>query len=381
MELSSEDSFCLNVMLAAGVQAVRIDSNGMRVFGLTEKGEASVHLHPNCRQDQYLKLVKQSLAEHALDSPEGYPVYLRRWTRMGQLRDDNLSKLLLTGEEEAVVAVVHAPGLTNEIARRAWWIMPTIENARRMLEKEDVARGEMGKVLADFLVEHLPFEEDDLAIMDTVRALLWFDLVDPAAEKKLWARGKQHGAYFIGFLEQRPHRLPNPLPARADYAAIHALLAPFISAGNPYAQQLDQLLSGPGQTFLATCEAAMQRPGTHEIVSALLNTYGKYLETIRTTEDKARSMEEIIGRAVTLIDDDAPAALTPLLSTLPQLKPDLIALLTLAGVDQWAAYTVLRRTTAVNALLRTKLEPVFEPIQAQMRVLRTMKTIDPASEL
>lgn len=375
MELSSEDSFCLNVMLAAGVQAVRIDSNDMTVFGLTEKGEAKVALHPNCRSDQYLKLVKQSLAEHALDSPEGYPVYLRRWSRMGQLRDDNLSKLLLTGEEEAVVAVVHAPGLTDEIARRAWWIMPTIENARRMLEKEDVARGEMGKVLSDFLVEHLPFEENDLAIMDTVRALLWFDLVNAAAEKKLWARGKQHGAYYIGFLEQRPDQLPNPLPARADYAATHALLAPFIAAGNPYAQGLDRLLSGPGQTFMAACEEAMQRPGTHEIVSALLNNYGTYLESIRLTEDKARSMEEIIDRAMTLASDEhhAPAALTQLLAAAPQLKPDIIALLTLAGVNQWAAYTVLRRTTAVNALLRTKLMPVFEPIQEQMRVLRMAK--------
>ena len=375
MELSSEDSFCLNVMLAAGVQAVRIDSNEMTVLGLTEKGEAAVRLHPNCRADQYLKLVKQSLAEHALDSPEGYPVYLRRWSRMGQLRDDNLSKLLLTGEEEAVVAVVHAPGLTNEMARRAWWIMPTIENARRMLEKEHVARGEMGKVLADFLVEHLPFEEDDLAIMDTVRALLWFDLVDASAEKKQWARGKQHGAYFIGFLEQRAQRLPNPLPARADYDATHTLLGPFLEADNPYAQRLDQLLSGPGQTFLAACDAAMQRPGTHEIVSALLNAYGKYLDSIRLTEDKARSMEDIFGRALTLVNDpnNAPAALAELLASLPQLKPDLIALLTLAGVDQWAAYTVLRRTTAVNALLRTKLIPVFEPIQEQMRVLRTAK--------
>lgn len=373
MELSSEDSFCLQVMLAAGVQAVRIDSNEMTVLGLTEKGEAAVRLHPNCRADQYLKLVKQSLAEHALDSPEGYPVYLRRWSRMGQLRDDNLSKLLLTGEEEAVVAVVHAPGLTNEIARRAWWIMPTIENARRMLEKEDVARGEMGKVLADFLVEHLPFEEDDLAIMDTVRALLWFDLVDASAEKKLWARGKQHGAYFIGFLEQRAQRLPNPLPARADYPTLHALLAPFIDAGNAYAQQLDQLLSSPGQTFLAACDAAMQRPGTHEIVSALLNAYGKYLDSIRLTEDKARSMEDIFNRACTLVDDPHNAALAELLAFLPQLKPDLIALLTLAGVDQWAAYTVLRRTSAVNALLRTKLIPVFEPLQEQMRVLRTAK--------
>ena len=375
MELSSEDSFCLNVMLAAGVQAVRIDSNGMTVFGLTEKGEASVRLHPNCRQDQYLKLVKQSLAEHALDSPEGYPVYLRRWSRMGQLRDDNLSKLLLTGEEEAVVAVVHAPGLTDEIARRAWWIMPTFENARRMLEKEDVARGEMGKVLADYLVEHLPFEEDDLAIMDTVRALLWFDLVNASAEKKLWARGKQHGAYFIGFLEQRPDRLPNPLPARADYAAMHTLLAPLIEAGNPYAQQLDRILSSPGQTFLAACEEAMQRPGTHEIVSALLNNYATYLASINIAEDKARSMEEIFERAATLASNEhnAPTTLVQLLAAVPLLKPDIIALLTLAGVNQWAAYTVLRRTTAVNALLRTKLEPVFEPIQEQMRMLRTVK--------
>lgn len=119
----------------------------------------------------------------------------------------------------------------------------------------------------------------------------------------------------------------------------------------------------------------MQRPGTHEIVSALLNNYGTYLESIRLTEDKARSMEEIIGRATALASDErnAPAALTQLLSALPQLKPDIIALLTLAGVNQWAAYTVLRRTTAVNALLRTKLIPVFEPIQEQMRVLRTAK--------
>ena len=165
MELSSEDAFCLNVMLAAGVQAIRIDTSHMTVYGLTEKGEASVRLHPTCRHDQYLKLVRQSLAEHALDSPEGYPVYLRRWTRMGQLRDDNLAKLLLTGEEEAVVAVVHAPGLTDEIARRAWWVMPTLENARRMLEKEPVAHGAMGKVLAEFLVEHLPFEENPVAII------------------------------------------------------------------------------------------------------------------------------------------------------------------------------------------------------------------------
>ena len=371
MELSQEDSFCLNVMLATGVQAVRIDTSSMTVYALTDKGEASVKLHPNTRDEPYLKLVKQTLAEHALDSPEGYPVYLRRWTRMGQMRDENLAPLLKIGEPEAVVAVVYSPGLTDDIARRAWWAMPTIENARRMLEKEAVARGSMGPILAEFLVEHLPFEENVVAIMDTVRALLWFDLVNEAAEKKLWARGKQHGAYFIGFLEQRSDRLPNPRHPRCDYETVHAQITHLIAAGNPYAQQLDRLLSSAGQTFMAATEEAMQRPGTHEIVSALLNAYGAYLDSIRLTEDKARSLEEIIAKAEQLANGEgAPETLQQLLAAAPNLREEIIAMLTLAGVDQWAAYTVLRRTTAVNALLRTKLAPVFEPIIEKMRVLR-----------
>ncbi len=371
MELSQEDAFCLNVLLAAGVQAVRIDASTMTVHALTEKGEAKVQLHPNTRDEAYLKLVRQALAEHALDSPEGYPVYLRRWTRMGQLRDENLAPLLKLGEPEAVVAVVHAPGLTDELARRAWWAMPTIENARRMLEKEAVARGTMGPILAEFLVEHLPFEEDVVAIMDTVRALLWFDLVDEAAQKKLWARGKQHGAYYIGFLEQRPDSLPNPKPARCDHEGVHGRLAPLVAEGNPYARQLDRLLSAAGQTFLSAVEEAMQRPGTHEIVSALLNAIGAYLAPISLTEDKPRSMEEVIQRAHALLEAQAaPPALQALVDTVPELAPEITAMLALAGVNEWVAYNVLRRTTAVNALLRTKLAPVFDPILQQTLILR-----------
>lgn len=371
MELSQEDAFCLNVLLAAGVQAVRIDASTMTVHALTEKGEAQVKLHPTTRDEPYLKLVRQTLAEHALDSPEGYPVYLRRWTRMGQMRDANLEPLLKLGEPEAVVAVVHAPGLTDELARRAWWAMPTIENARIMLEKEAVARGRMGPVLAEFLVEHLPFEEDVVAIMDTVRALLWFDLVDEAAQKKLWARGKQHGAYYIGFLEQRADRLPEPRPPRCDYATVQERLAPLLAAGNPYARQLDRLLASRGQTFLFAVEEAMQRPGTHEIVSALLNSLRTYFADISLAEDRARSMEEVIAQAQAFMAaSTAPPALRELLAAVPDLEAEIAAMLALAGVNEWVAYNVLRRTTAVNALLRTKLAPVFEPLLAQMRVLR-----------
>jgi len=375
MELSSEDAFCLNVMLAAGVQAIRIDTANMAVCGLTEKGEARVALHPTCRQDHYLKLVKQALAEHALDSPEGYPVYLRRWTRMGQLRDDNLAKLLLTGEEEAVVAVVHAPGLTDEIARRAWWAMPTIENARRMLEKEQVAHGTMGKVLADFLVAHLPFEENPAAIMDTVRWLLHYDLVDAAAQNTLWNRGREHGAYYVGFLEQRPDRLPKQLPARADFAAINTCLAPLIETGNAFAASLARLLSGPGQSFLAGCEEAMQRPGTHEIVSPFLNAIAYYFAPLREHCVPAASIEALLAEGAQGASGKlhAPVPLSALLAAAPTLQEDIRAMLILARVYAELATPILRSTTAVNALLRTKLQPLFEPLTQRIHLLRTAK--------
>ena len=375
MELSTQDSFCLNVMLATGVQAVRIDTSSMTVYGLSEKGEASVKLHPTCRHDQYLKLVRQTLAEHALDSPEGYPVYLRRWTRMGQLRDDNLTRLLLTGEEEAVVAVVHAPGLTDEIARRAWWAMPTLENARRMLEKEQVARGSMGKVLADFLVEHLPFEENPVAIMDTVRWLLYYDLVDEAAQITLWNRGQEHGAYYVGFLELRPEQLPKPLPARADFESIATRLSPLVAAGNPFAQQLLRLLSGQGQSFIAACVQAMQRPGTHEIVTPLLKAIGHYFAALSAFLAPADNIErwQADGAQCATGKPETPAALTELLESAPELRADIGAMLMLARIHSDLAYPILQRTTAVNALLRTKLQPVFEPIEQQIKVLRTAK--------
>jgi len=372
MELSAEDSFCLNVMLATGVQAIRIDTSSMTVYGLTEKGEASVKLHPTCRHEQYLKLVRQSLAEHALDSPEGYPVYLRRWTRMGQLRDDNLARLLLTGEEEAVVAVVYAPGLTDEIARRAWWAMPTLENARRMLEKEQVARGTMGRVLADFLVEHLPFEENPAAIMDTVRWLLHYDLVEESARTTLWNRGREHGAYYIGFLEMQPDRLPKLMAARADFAAVNAHLAPLIATQNTFAQQLVRLLSAPGQSFLAACEEALQRPGTHEIVSPLLNSIGHYFMSLSEFLAPASSVDawQAEGEQLVTGKPEAPAPLAELVAAIPEHRDDIRAMLMLARTNSDLAYAILSRTTAVNALLCTKLQPLFDPLTQELRTLR-----------
>ena len=148
MELCNEDALRLNVLLHQDLRAIRIDESAMVVHALTAQGEARVVLNPNCRTERYLRLVRSLFSTHFLDSPGGYPVHLKRWTRMGQARDESLGRLLLLGEPEAVVAVVHAQGLTDELAARAWWAMPNAENARRMLEKSSVVQGDTGRELA-----------------------------------------------------------------------------------------------------------------------------------------------------------------------------------------------------------------------------------------
>lgn len=130
-EISPEDDLRLNVMLAQKPEAVRIDESKLIVYALTDKGEARVDLNPNCSAETYLRRVKAMLSSQVMGSPGGYPVFLERWTRMGQIRDTSLEQLLLLGESEAIVAVAHAPGLTERIAIRAWWALPdaTIELA------------------------------------------------------------------------------------------------------------------------------------------------------------------------------------------------------------------------------------------------------------
>ena len=108
MDLSAEDNLRLNVLLAQNLQAVRIDESKMTVFALTAKGEARVPLNPTGKDEAYIKEVKALFSTHVMGSPGGYPVFLKRWTRMGQARDESLAQLLLLGEPEAVVAAVLA---------------------------------------------------------------------------------------------------------------------------------------------------------------------------------------------------------------------------------------------------------------------------------
>lgn len=347
--LSAEDSFRLQVLLAQDLKAIRIDESTLTLHALTDKGEASIPLSPNCREDKYLRQVRELLSGHALGSPGGYPVFLTRWTRHGQMAGVNLGKLLLTGEPEAVVAVVHSPGLTDELAQHAWWTLPTIENARLMLSREAVAQGPMGRVLADFLVEHLPFLQDDhLGIIDTVAVLIYSRAVTPAGLDTMWKFGRRSNTHFVAFLEMAAGQLPLPLAAHVQHADISATLADEIATGHPAAVALERALSSQGQTFLDAAADVLERPETQEVVSRTLNAIGRYLSG----------------------DLDWNQAEQPLSDACQAFAPKLEAVARLARCDDTLVQPIFARSTAIGSLMRRKIEPVTALLLRDIATLR-----------
>jgi len=348
--LSPEDSFRLQVLLAQDIKTIRIDESTLTLHALTDKGEASIPLSPNCRTDKYLRLIREVLSGHALGSPGGYPVFLTRWTRHGQMAGVNLGKLLLTGEPEAVVAVVHSPGLTDELARHAWWTLPTIENARLMLSREAVAEGPMGPVLAEFLVEHLPFLQDDhLGIIDTVAVLIHSKAVTPAGVETMWKFGRRSNSHFVAFLEMAAGRLPLPLAAHAQHGAASAALANELAAGHPLIQALERALSAQGQTFLDAASDILERPETQEVVSRTVNAIGRYLSGA----------------------SDWNQAEQPRSDVCQAFAPKLEATARLARCNDSLVQPIFARSTAIGSLMRRRIEPVITPLLKDIAALRS----------
>lgn len=366
MDLSPEDLLRLNVLLANRIEAVRIDEQALVVQGLAGDQEASLALNPNCRPEQYLRRVRELLSSHVLGSPGGYPVFLQRWTRMGQTKHGSLDKLLLLGEPEAVVAVAGAADITDELARRVWWIQPTADIARRLLVHRTVVEGAMGKVLAAYLVEHLPFETDPLTIITTVRLVLQPGLIDDPTRQRIWQRGDHRNAYHIGFLEATPDELPQPIGARPDHSAHAPTLAGLGTRGNTLAGRLAALLNSRGQTFLAACEPLLEHPVNDDSAAALLNVIGRYFRPFAPDVGPCRDIDEIRRRAETL----AGAPLQEIAAAIPALQTELIAARVLAQAGEPLIIDILAKTSASGTLLRRKLDPVIGPLLKQVGILR-----------
>jgi hypothetical protein len=336
-QLASEDALRLAVLLAGEVHAVRIDEGALTLHALTPRGEARVALHPDGRAERYLMRVREALAGHAMGSPGGYPVHLRRWTRSGHASPKNLEALLRLGEPESVIAVSLSANLTDELARRAWWAQPGNDVARSMLGHETVRRGAMGPVLAQHLLEHLPFEEDPDAAVASVRAVAAAGLLDDAARTRLWRAAQNRPHYLIGWLEHEPHTLP-PASPREMPAAVLAAAA----AGDPGAGLLVRWATPQGQGVLRALALALEKPPTHDAVFRVLDIAAASFAPAR--------------RAV-------PGALA---AAAPEMHAAMSAL---AGAGRAAAEPILSRTTAVGPLMRRHLAPVLQPLLQHLHVL------------
>ncbi len=362
MELSSEDDFRLNVLLANKPLAIRIDESKMVVYGLSDNGEAKVPLRPQGRDDTYLKKVRELLSGHVTGSPGGYPVFLKRWTRMGQMRDESLAQLLLLGEPEAVTAAVCSPGITDELARRAWWIMQDAENARRMLERPAVAEGSMGKVLAEFLLEFLPFETETEKMADSVRLMLQPGLLTQAQCTELWRKSLRKQAYQVGFLLAMPDSLPREALPHPDFARLADLLQIPRRRGNLVAGFLLRVLDAPGQAFLATAHGVLTKPPTQDVVTATLDAVQAYFSDLAPEKRPDLPLEVLVEEADHWTGDAAPADVSEILVLCADCCPLLRAARVCAGLGYGVVRPVFRDTSAMGTLMRRKLEPVLDPI-------------------
>ena len=366
--LSNEDNLRINVLLHQDLQAIRIDESKMIVYGLSEKGEATVPLKANCKDETYVKQVKELISTHVLGSPGGYPIFLRRWTRMGQSNtgqsrtEESLERLLLLGESEAIVAVVNAEKISNEIARRAWWAMPTAGNARCLLRHNDVIDGDMGKILADFLVEFLPFEEEPGAMIESARLVLQKNLITEDVRNSLWKKGQRKNALLVGFLKT----LPDDLPVDSlEHNKCNELKSGLMSLGdNVFSNIILRILSKEGQAYLNTIEAVMKKPSNQDVVISLFKTIKEYFNTVSPSQTDYQDIEELLSDAekYTAVSAMQFDALKEFFEAYPELSGMVKSIITLSLICESLTSPIFSRTDAIGSLMRKKINHITCPL-------------------
>lgn len=370
MQLSNEDSLRLNVMLAQDLKAVRIDESKLIVYALTGKGEVKVQLNPTCKDEKYVRIVKELLSNKIMGSPGGYPVYIKRWTRMGQeRREESLAQLLLLGEQEAVIAVVHAPIITPDIARHAWWAYPSADNARRLLEKDEIACSELARELAEFLLEFLPFEVEHKDMIDSVRLCLKSGLLTEDEVEDLWKRARRKQSLYVGFLHSVPDQLPETSTANDSLQDLQQDLDSLNQQDNVYAQQMQRYLSAQGQQFLQTVLRVFEKAASQDTVVSLFHALASYNRALPLACNKQRTIEQAEQQADRWLDNDKDADLQSCIEHCPQQKEKMRAMLVLAQMGELTLYPIFGLTDALGSVMRKKLKPLTDPLQAHIHQL------------
>lgn len=365
MELSNEDNLRLNVLLAQPLRAIRINENTLTVYGLTDRGEASVVLNPTVRDEQYLRWVRELLALKATGSPAGYPVFMKRWTRIGHI-NNNLKQMLLLGEPEAIIAVSHAPNVTLDIAECAWWANPSTEVAMGLLHYAEVYESELGKELAAHIMEFLPFEALPVNIVYMVRACLQGDLLDESQRKGLWQRAKRRHPFYVGFAFAEGSRIPLEAESATVFEDVSGLLADELKSENCFAKLLCYQLSADGQTWLQLIALSLKKPVDPDVVVALFHAIDQRFICAAKPDRGIRELDSLNMEALKREHDE----LQRVFDLLPERHHTLIeAGLSLAMIGENTLNPIFGGNDSVGTVMRKRLEPLTQPLLEKLDIL------------
>jgi len=370
MALTPEDQLRIHVLLQNQPQAVRIEEGSMTFFGLTPEGTASIPLHPDVGNERYLKHVREMLSTHVLGSPGGYPVYLKRWTRMGQTSGGRMADLLLLGEPEAVMAVANAQELDLELATRTWWAATNAEAqpevGRHLLRHAAVRDAPLGQEVAQFLLEYLPFLEEPQVVLLTAALILQDALLSEAQVMGLWNRARSKSAIQVAFLQARAERLPDLPPPHRYAGEYHELLETLVEQNNVFAMRLRWLWSPQGQGFVQLTERALNKVSDEDLVYPLLEAIGGWFaHHPRTMHRDLDSLQTAAREAMQAEPVQA------VLQCAPDLEAVVAAVARLGEVTESICFRSILHSGAVGSQLRRKMKAEAEPLLDALRLVQT----------
>ncbi len=344
--LNAEDTLKLNVLIATSI-AIRIDTYKLIVVGLNAQyKEQTIALHPTGDSAIYIEEVKKLLVTKVLGSMGGYPSYLKRWSRMGQVESNNLASLLKLGEVEAVVAVSNATNLDEDLLKLTWWCATNTDNqaeiGRFLLTKDFVINTQIGKDIAAYLLEFLPFVNDAEQLIETTNLVLQKDLISADSKAKLWKQGQRKTAFLVGFLERMQGNLPNEV-----FAVSHEFHHPDLQVAS----------TEQAQILFKTIEHILKKINQEFVLYRTLEVLGKFMQ--HSDISKHESINNLTDQAKTITQNEI------------QERDQLYARLLLAGVSERLVVSTISAHNLTGSGIRKKLANVLEPIQQALKVLTT----------
>ena len=231
--------------------------------------------------------------------------------------------------------------------------------ARQLLRHRAVAADAVGKMLAQWLVDYLPFETELSDMLDSARLLLQPNLIDNATRVRLWDMGRRNKAYRIGFLLECPDDLPRKVSARADAS----VLAEQSHPGSELAGVWMRSRGVDGQSFIAASLDVLGGLNSQEEASAALNAVGGYYAALRVYGEHAHSPQSTLAWVESAIVDYADLG--------PVVQAQFRALLILAHTsDAWVT-PIFAQSDACGSVMRKQIEPVVTLVSAALRSLQS----------